>query len=107
MEIKASVDASGLELHEIMLDDLYNSTSAALSLPEAQADIERMKGFITDLGELGIPPLMFLSYMLIPLSVGMFPHLFQHWLTAKSAKTFRLTLVAHPLFIMIVWVPCV
>ena len=26
----------------------------------------------------------------IPLSVGMFPHLFQHWLTArKSAKTFR------------------
>lgn len=57
--------------------------------------------------EIGIPPLMFLSYMLIPLSVGMFPHLFQHWLTAKSAKTFRLTLVAHPLFIMIVWVPCV
>jgi SSS family solute:Na+ symporter len=45
--------------------------------------------------------------MFNPLSVGMFPHLFQHWLTARSAKTFRLTLVAHPLFIMIVWVPCV
>ena len=57
--------------------------------------------------ELGIPPLMFLTYMFIPLSVGMFPHLFQHWLTARSAKSFRLTLVAHPLFIMIVWVPCV
>ena len=28
--------------------------------------------------------LMFLSYMFIPLSVGMFLHLFQHWLTAKS-----------------------
>ena len=50
---------------------------------------------------------MFASYMFIPLSVGMFPHLFQHWLTAKSAKTFRLTVVAHPLFIAIVWVPCV
>ncbi|MHC5028359.1 MAG: sodium:solute symporter family protein [Planctomycetota bacterium] len=49
----------------------------------------------------------FISYMLIPLSVGMFPHLFQHWLTARSAKTFKLTVVAHPLFIMIVWVPCV
>lgn len=57
--------------------------------------------------ELGIPPLMFLTYMFIPLSVGMFPHLFQHWLTARSAQSFRLTLVAHPLFIMIVWVPCV
>lgn len=57
--------------------------------------------------QLGVPPLMFLTYMFIPLSVGMFPHLFQHWLTARSAKSFRLTLVAHPLFIMIVWVPCV
>jgi SSS family solute:Na+ symporter len=57
--------------------------------------------------EIGVPPLMFATYMLIPLSVGMFPHLFQHWLTARSAKSFRLTVVAHPLCIMIVWVPCV
>jgi len=49
----------------------------------------------------------FMSYIFIPLSVGMFPHLFQHWLTARSAKTFRLTVVAHPIFIAIVWVPCV
>ncbi|MEE8469377.1 MAG: sodium:solute symporter family protein, partial [Planctomycetota bacterium] len=51
--------------------------------------------------------LQFLSYGLVPLSVGMFPHLFQHWLTARSAKTFRLSIVCHPIFIMIVWVPCV
>ncbi len=49
----------------------------------------------------------FFSYLLIPLSVGMFPHLFQHWLTAKSASSFKLPVVAHPAFIMIVWVPCV
>lgn len=49
----------------------------------------------------------FFSYLLIPLSVGMFPHLFQHWLTAKSASSFKLPVVAHPVFIMIVWVPCV
>ncbi len=49
----------------------------------------------------------FFTYAFIPLSVGMFPHLFQHWLTARSAKSFRLTVVAHPVFIMIVWVPCV
>jgi SSS family solute:Na+ symporter len=51
--------------------------------------------------------LQFLSYWLVPLSVGMFPHLFQHWLTAKSAKSFRLSIICHPIFIMIVWAPCV
>lgn len=55
----------------------------------------------------GLGKLKFLSYLFIPLSVGMFPHLFQHWLTAKSAKSFRLSVVLHPLLIMAVWVPCV
>jgi solute:Na+ symporter, SSS family len=49
----------------------------------------------------------FFTYCLIPLSIGMFPHVFQHWLTARSAKAFRLTVIAHPLFILIVWLPCV
>jgi SSS family solute:Na+ symporter len=49
----------------------------------------------------------FFSYLLIPLSVGMFPHLFQHWLTAKSAKSFKLSVALHPICIMLVWVPCV
>ena len=47
----------------------------------------------------------FFTYLLIPLSVGMFPHLFQHWMTAKSAETFKVPVVCHPIFIMIVWVP--
>jgi len=49
----------------------------------------------------------FLSYMLVPLSVGMFPHLFQNWLTAKDAKSFRTVLIFHPIFILVVWMPCV
>ena len=57
--------------------------------------------------QLGIPFITFVTYLFIPLSVGMFPHLFQHWLTARSAKSFRLTVIAHPLCIMVVWVPCV
>ena len=32
-----------------------------------------------------IGKLQFLTYMFVPLSVGMFPHLFQHWLTARKA----------------------
>ncbi len=49
----------------------------------------------------------FFTYLLVPLSVGMFPHVFQHWLTAKSAESFKVPIVCHPIFIMIVWVPCV
>ena len=54
-----------------------------------------------------MPHSLFATYMFIPLSVAMFPHIFQHWLTAKSASTFKLPIVMHPIFIMIVWVPCV
>lgn len=59
------------------------------------------------LTRLHIPPEKFFTYMFVPLSVGMFPHLFQHWLTARSAASFKLPVVAHPVFIAIVWVPCV
>jgi len=54
-----------------------------------------------------IPPLKLLSFTLIPLSVAMFPHIFMHWLTARRASSFRLTVVAYPLFVAIVWVPSV
>lgn len=55
----------------------------------------------------GMSPSLFFMYLLIPLSVGMFPHVFQHWLTARSASAFKLPVVAHPIFILIVWLPCV
>lgn len=55
----------------------------------------------------GISQLHFFTYMFIPLSVGMFPHIFQHWLTAKSARSFKPAVILHPLLIMLVWVPCV
>lgn len=47
------------------------------------------------------------SYMLIPLSVAVFPHLFQYYLTAKSAKSFRLSVICHPIFVLVTWLPCV
>ena len=79
-------------------------------LDGVQAAIEQAKDthkVRTVEGKVGISKLTFLTYMFIPLSVGMFPHLFQHWLTAKSAKSFKLTVIAHPICIAIVWVPCV
>ena len=54
-----------------------------------------------------LDPWRFATYLFIPFSVGMFPHLFQHWLTAKSASSFKLPVVVHPFFIAVVWVPCV
>lgn len=49
----------------------------------------------------------FFSYGLVGLSVGMFPHIFQHWLTAKSESTFKLPVIAHPALVALVWLPCV
>ena len=66
-----------------------------------------VRGAIDSAHHAHIGHLRFLTYALVPLSVAMFPHLFQHWMTARSAKTFRVTVILHPLFIMIVWVPCV
>ena len=51
--------------------------------------------------------LHFASYGLIPLSIGMFPHVYQHWLTAKSASAFKPLIVWHPICMLIVWLPCV
>ncbi|MCH7780693.1 MAG: sodium:solute symporter family protein, partial [Acidobacteria bacterium] len=54
-----------------------------------------------------IQPLKLLTYAAIPMSVGMFPHIFMHWLTAKRAQSFRLSLVGYPICVAIVWVPSV
>ncbi|MEM9408193.1 MAG: sodium:solute symporter family protein [Acidobacteriota bacterium] len=48
-----------------------------------------------------------LSYTLIPASVGMFPHIFMHWLSARSAQTFRAPVIFYPLCIAAVWIPSV
>ena len=52
-------------------------------------------------------PLHLLTYTFIPLSVGMFPHMFMHWLTAEKASTFKRPLMLYPICIAAVWVPSV
>jgi len=89
----------GLVGFYVIADALGGPVAASeKALANAQEKLSR-EGLMT--------PAHFMSYMLVPLSVGMFPHLFQHWLTARSAKSFRLTVIAHPICIMIVWVPCI
>ncbi len=54
-----------------------------------------------------IKKLELLTYTCIPLSAGMFPHLFIHWLTAQRAAYFRYTISLYPVCIAFVWVPSV
>ena len=54
-----------------------------------------------------IAPIKLLTYTCIPLSVGMFPHMFMHWLTARGARAFRYPLMVYPLCIAVVWIPSV
>ena len=84
----------------VLISDALGGVKAA-----SEGVLERNPGHLARTDRIGYG--QFLTYGLVPLSVGMFPHLFQHWLTAKSAKTFRLSVVCHPIFIMIVWVPCI
>jgi len=47
------------------------------------------------------------SYLFIPMSAAMFPHLFMHWLSARSSRTFNLSIIGYPICIAIVWIPTV
>jgi SSS family solute:Na+ symporter len=75
-------------------------------LDAALAEVARQRPELLVRGE-KIPPLKMLTYFLVPLSVGMFPHIFMHWLTARRASTFRLAIVGYPLCVAAVWLPSV
>jgi Na+/proline symporter len=54
-----------------------------------------------------IPWQVFLSFMLIPLSSIMFPHMSIMCFTAKRVTAFKKTVVLYPICIMAIWLPCV
>jgi len=55
----------------------------------------------------GFRPLQLLSYTFIPLCVGMFPHIFGQWLSARSVAAFRVPVIFYPLCVVLVWMPSV
>lgn len=54
-----------------------------------------------------IPFWYYVSYMFIPLSSIMFPHIAIFCLTAKHLSSFKRTVILYPLCIMVVWAPAV
>jgi hypothetical protein len=59
------------------------------------------------LTRLRMEPWQYLSYMFIPLSSIMFPHIAIFCLTAKRLASFRKTVILYPLCIMAIWFPAV
>lgn len=68
-------------------------------------------GAVRPLGELltraRISPGYYLSYVFIPLSSIMFPHIAIFCLTARRLSSFRRTVVLYPLCILATWLPAV
>ncbi len=54
-----------------------------------------------------VPPRFFLSYMFIPLSALVFPHIIIFCLTAKKMAQFKKTVIFYPICILAIWLPCV
>lgn len=50
---------------------------------------------------------LFGSYFLIPLSSIMFPHMAIMCLSARKMSAFKQTVIAYPIAIMAIWLPCV
>ena len=102
--------ANNLGKKDSLYDNLKAATTAVMTPDESASPDVKLKQLERGADRISrrkLPWTVYFSFLFIPLSVAMFPHVFQHWLTAKSAGSFRAPIVLHPLLIMIVWVPCV
>lgn len=54
-----------------------------------------------------IAPGELITYTLIPLSAGMFPHLFMQWLAAEKPTHFRISSIGYPICLVLVWLPSI
>ena len=86
-------------MREVAADETILQISAASERPVTVSKLLAREGIYQQLE--------FFSYILIPFSVGMFPHMWIHLLAARSLNTFRVTIVAYPLCIAAVWIPSV
>src|SRR5205823_859461 len=89
------------------LPDGFSGTVAAIMKDPRNAGALPATRPITLLTRQRIPWQVFLSFMLIPLSSIMFPHMSIMCFTARRVTAFRKTVVLYPLCIMAIWLPCV
>ncbi len=86
-------------------------TSASATQPTTRSAVATSRAGVRPDGELltrtRISKGYYLSYMLIPLSSIMFPHIAIFCLTARRMTSFRKTVIFYPLCIMAIWLPAV
>jgi SSS family solute:Na+ symporter len=90
----------GVLAFHVILSDYGGLSGAMRSLEESRPELLAIGKDSHQLGRM-------VSYLLIPLSAGVFPHIFAHWLSAKSARSFRAAIVLYPVCITLVWIPSV
>lgn len=107
--LRAAAWANALQTAVFLLVAAFTFVALAVALGGPAAAIAKAAEVHPErlVREGNIGHLEFASYGLVGLSVGMFPHTFQHWLSAKSGDSFKLTVVMHPVLVMAVWLPCV
>ncbi|HEY3863472.1 MAG TPA: sodium:solute symporter family protein [Verrucomicrobiae bacterium] len=88
--------AAGWISHALPHDFSYYMGQLA-SNPKTSALVTRAK----------MPPQLFWSYTLIPLSSIMFPHMAIMCFSARRVTAFKQTVVAYPIAILAIWLPCV
>ncbi len=49
----------------------------------------------------------FLSALLLPLALGVLPPMFMVWAGARSPEVFSRAIIAHPIVLAVLWLPCV
>lgn len=104
--------ANALQTSVFMILGVVTFVTIARALGDGESLFESLKAASEKIpdshaGRAKLTPAKWFSFLFIPLSVAMFPHIFQHWLTAKNAAAFKLPIIVHPIFVMIVWAPCV
>ncbi len=82
-------------------------TSRTGGLGNAMAQLRAVQPEMTEFGSDRYAILQMGSYLLLPLCTGSFPHLYGHWLSARSARSFRLAIVCYPLLVAAIWFPSV
>lgn len=107
--LRAAAWANALQAAVFIVTGIATFLVISSKLGGAQAATEAVMAANPDrlVREGAFGQLYFFSYCVIPLSIGMFPHVYQHWLTARSASSFKPMLVLHPLCMLLVWLPCV
>ena len=76
-------------------------------LTEAMESLRSVHPDMADFGADRFTYLQMGSFLLLPLCTGAFPHLYAHWLSARSMDSFRLAIVAYPLLVAAIWFPSV